>query len=107
MDNYNYPVGADNEDAPWNQPEPELEDKSVEVESVLYGEFDIKTDNYDIEEDWYEQHLSPYHLIQHYADLINMVLDNNYVSNAKRIMLEFDYKECLSWKQDSDISISE
>lgn len=46
MDNYNYPWGADNEDAPWNQvdvPEKEFE---IQVSQTLVKTCDVITDKY-------------------------------------------------------------
>lgn len=48
MDNYNYPIGADNADAPWNQadnPEREIE---VLVSITLSKTVKIKVSDYDI-----------------------------------------------------------
>lgn len=48
MDNYNYPMGADNADAPWNQadnPEREIE---VLVSVTLSKTVKIKVSNYEI-----------------------------------------------------------
>ena len=48
MDNYNYPMGADTPDAPWNQvdnPEKEIE---VLVSITLSKTFKVKVSDYDI-----------------------------------------------------------
>lgn len=50
MDNYNYPMGADASDAPWNQPEiPEIE-VEVCVSVTLSKIMKVCVDDYDIEE---------------------------------------------------------
>lgn len=49
-DNYNYPVGADNINAPWNKEELEPEEIEVTVSITLSKTFKIKVDDYNIEE---------------------------------------------------------
>ena len=41
MDNYNYPMGADTPDAPWNQEIPEMEKYDVEVNYTLTPQTDV------------------------------------------------------------------
>lgn len=48
MDNYNYPIGSDNKDAPWNQPDnPEIEIE-VTVSITLSKTVKIKVSDYQI-----------------------------------------------------------
>ena len=69
MDNYYYPMGADNSDAPWNQVEPELFEEEVEVLATAsistiitpcVGEKHINKDEdgvsyfYELADDWRE-----------------------------------------------------
>lgn len=51
MDNYNYPMGADTPDAPWNQedyPEKEIE---VTISITLSKTIKVMVDDYQVEED--------------------------------------------------------
>jgi asparagine synthetase B (glutamine-hydrolysing) len=45
-DNYNYPMGADTPDAPWNQHEPDPIEVSIGVTVTLTHETTVETTNY-------------------------------------------------------------
>lgn len=45
-DNYNYPLGADNESAPWNQVEPPEKDFNVVISQTLSKSVVVTTTNY-------------------------------------------------------------
>lgn len=49
MDNYNYPMGADTSDAPWNQSENEGIEVEVSITQTLSKCCTIETDDYYIE----------------------------------------------------------
>lgn len=55
MNNYDYPWGADNSEAPWNQTDLEPKEINVTVSITLSKQFTIKVDDYneyiDFEED--------------------------------------------------------
>ena len=46
MDNYNYPWGADNANAPWNQSEPDEVEREVEYSCVMKRTAEVSTTNY-------------------------------------------------------------
>ena len=46
MDNYNYPLGADNANAPWNQSDPEEEVREVEFSCILKRVAEVGTTDY-------------------------------------------------------------
>jgi hypothetical protein len=46
MDNYNYPLGADTPDAPWNQSEPEEEVREVEYSCLMRRVAEVSTTDY-------------------------------------------------------------
>lgn len=46
MDNYNYPLGADTKDAPWNQSDPTEEEVEVLVSITLSKSVKIKVKDY-------------------------------------------------------------
>ena len=48
MDNYNYPMGADNPDAPWNQEENPEREIEVTVSVTLSKTIKVKVSDYDI-----------------------------------------------------------
>lgn len=50
MDTYNYPIGADNPDAPWNQRELEPKEVEVTVSITLSKTVKIKVSDYQAEE---------------------------------------------------------
>lgn len=50
MDNYNYPVGADTKDAPWNQEDPPEEEVEVLVSVTLSKTVKIKVTDYEVDE---------------------------------------------------------
>ena len=61
MDNYNYPLGSDTKDAPWNEPAPPKERKfKCHVAVTLERDVDVPTQGYNesIEEDEDGKYLS-------------------------------------------------
>ena len=46
MDNYNYPVGADNKDAPWNKEEAPIKEFDVFISQTLSKSTTVSTNNY-------------------------------------------------------------
>lgn len=76
-DNYNYPMGADTPDAPWNEVEvPEIEVKCVTT-MPMQKTISVYTDQYEIEYgDRGEEEGTE--LLCGYADLENMVKDQHY-----------------------------
>lgn len=47
MDNYNYPMGADTKDAPWNQEDPPEKTFDIAVSCSLSKNTEVTSDNYD------------------------------------------------------------
>ena len=54
MDNYNYPMGADTPDAPWNQVDPEPRKIEVTVSITLSKTVEVEVTDYTAEEDYDE-----------------------------------------------------
>lgn len=46
MDNYNYPLGADTKDAPWNQEDPPIKDFDVVISQTLSKSTSVSTSDY-------------------------------------------------------------
>ncbi len=120
MDNYNYPMGADTPDAPWNEREvPEIE-VTAEI-TVLLKKSDIKvlTSNYYIEEDgktelndcfyniaeYYEkQHNSIPALLGELAKYIKGELAGGDISYSRKEELEQMLEDCEGWEiTDTDV----
>ncbi len=49
-DNYNYPLGADNESAPWNQVEPAPKKVEVTISLTISKTVEVEVDDYTMEE---------------------------------------------------------
>ena len=54
MNNYDYPMGADTPDAPWNQVEPEPRKIEVTVSITLSKTVEVEVTDYTAEEDYDE-----------------------------------------------------
>ena len=54
MNNYNYPMGADTPDAPWNQVDPEPREIEVTVSITLSKTVKVEVTDYTAEEDYDE-----------------------------------------------------
>lgn len=51
MNNYDYPIGADNEAAPWNQEDSKPQEVEVTVSITLSKTIKVKVDDYTAEEE--------------------------------------------------------
>lgn len=51
MNNYDYPIGADTDNAPWNKHYPEEREIEVTISVTLSKTISIKVDDYEIYED--------------------------------------------------------
>lgn len=56
-DNYNYPMGADNESAPWNEKQKPPQTKRLNVIMTVSKEMDIDTYDYGIEPPEYPEYM--------------------------------------------------
>ena len=122
MDNYNYPVGADNESAPWNQKEtPEIE-LTCDTCITLRKNVVITTTQYDVErcdEDgsvnkeyvgdykdlvsaMREQHYSLTKLLEILAFYINYDLNNpcGVIFGCEKHELKRILDDCTGWIED-------
>lgn len=119
-DNYNYPMGADTPDAPWNEREiPEIE-VTAEI-TVLLKKSDVKvfTTNYGIDEDGYpelsddysdiaeyyeKQHNSIPALLGELAKYIKGELAGGDISGFRRQELDAMLEDCEGWEiTDTDV----
>lgn len=94
-DNYNYPLGADTPDAPWNEKKPTKEVIEVTVSHTLSKNTIIKVyEEDDPVETYKEQHynilelLSLFKSVLEHPDLLNVI--------NKKLLI----KECSEWVED-------
>lgn len=52
MNNYDYPLGADNNSAPWNEEELPIIKIPVTVSITLSKQFEIEVNDYELTEEW-------------------------------------------------------
>ena len=121
-DNYNYPMGADTPDAPWNEKEiPEIE-VAAEI-TVLLKKSDVKisTCNYSLDENgeirlrdrlmdiegyYHTQNNSVPRLLGELAKYINGELAGGDISASRRQELEAMLEDCTGWET-VDVEIEE
>jgi len=48
MNNYDYPIGSDTPEAPWNQEEPEMKEVEVDIEVTLKKRVKLNVNDYKI-----------------------------------------------------------
>ncbi len=88
MDNYNYPMGSDNANAPWNQEDPKAIEIEVTISVTLSKTVKISVTDYNIEEGKDEDGQYFKHIDYSDCDLKEAV--------KNQITLPQDaYKECL------------
>lgn len=113
-DNYNYPPGADNERAPWNEVEIPEREFDVKVEYSLSKKTSIESNNYYIDESpdgsyietdinwsetYNEQHESPLQLISLFKKKLEEELTKT-TNRCGQIELEHLIEECSGWVED-------
>lgn len=99
MDNYNYPIGADTADAPWNEEEPEP--MPVAIHSTFCLEKDMVVDSYseeepDVKDAVYDQKSTPLMLINELKRRLEEEprQDPGNLKNKQLLM------ECEDWTED-------
>lgn len=126
MDNYNYPVGADNKDAPWNKEEAPIKEFDVFISQTLSKSTTVSTNNYiynvekgedgEVEEDidtsetnweraYTEEHLTLIELIRECKKFLLKCKQNEYYSKDK-VTIDKLLRECEGWISD-DLVIME
>lgn len=111
-DNYNYPMGADTPDAPWNQRDPEPATVDVVVEQSFCRSVRIETTNYtedadgdrefdNLKEAYSEQAYTPADLL---AKFIDILVDIKHGDKPKVSKSEVEYliSECDNWLESVD-----
>lgn len=126
-DNYNYPAGADNESAPWNQTEKEPAERDVEFTCTMrredvtqiteyipggtYEEWDgdmsvtIHDDDdftdTDFVKEWKGCHLTPERLIATLRDIAYAFADDDIPQKSRNHWLAIA-RECEGWVQEDE-----
>lgn len=92
MDNHNYPLGADNPKAPWNQPDFEEKEINVFVSITLSKSIKIKVSDYDITDSGIDEDGHYYEVIDYSnCDLISAVREQITLPHeAGNLMQEID-----------------
>ena len=116
MDNYNYPMGADTQDAPWNEIDvPEIEITATASVLLTKKKIKIATDYYaltgdgcellcdhnDVKEMFEEQCNSIPFLLEQLSKYINSELKLSTISIARKIQLKSMLEDCTGWTQES------
>jgi hypothetical protein len=114
-DNYNYPCGADNPQAPWNEPVVKEREFKVSVLQVLTKDVVISTDDYQPEfdeeygttfantenTDWVKSfenvHYTPLQLIDACKKIAKWAIDNN-VKRIDDLYLPRVAEDCNGWQ---------
>ena len=122
-DNYNYPMGADNPDAPWNEKEIEEIPVKLWINASLVKEVIVMTDNYSVERDeefggadielhdsnadildyYRSQRNSITKLLSELAKYINVELMSSNITPSRRRELEDMYSDCEGWDEEVTI----
>lgn len=119
MDNYNYPMGADNSLAPWNEREKEEMEFDCEVLYTMrsvqpvstrmyevdgpepwngdYGGVEVSTDNVDWYDEWCDCGLSPITIMHEFANLAERWMDGEMFSGKDKMKIGELIKEAREW----------
>jgi hypothetical protein len=115
-DNYNYPEGADNEMAPWNQGENKPIEREVIATFTLstskptstthyycegdkYEGYYEVTDDTDWTKEYQEQHYTPLGLINEFKTFLEEQKEKK-TDKSKIHKIEWLIKECSDWNED-------
>ena len=120
--NYDYPVGADNENAPWNQHDVPEQDFEISICQVLSKDVTVTTDNYipveeyepqngihdmypdtsdtDWKEVYCEDHFTPLQLINLFKRYLEDELSHKGAVSKAPSYLKHLISECSDWNDD-------
>ena len=92
MNNYDYPIGSDTPDAPWNQIDPEPRKIEVTVSITLSKTVEVEVTDYTAEEDIDEE--NNHNIIYDFSEC------NLEQAVRNQILLPNDTEEFNSWTED-------
>lgn len=113
MDNYNYPMGADTPNAPWNEKEIPAVEIECDVAITLSRNAIVMTDLYDEDKDGYREFLGTYTdveesykdqyysiptLLEELKKYINGELAGGNISTSRKFELEEMLESCKGWE---------
>lgn len=121
MDNYNYPMGADTPDAPWNQREQEDIEVVCEMTVLMRNDVVITTDDYSVEIDeedglrsydlnisykdaerlYREQHHTIKEMLNELYKYINAELAEEGIANSRKWELQSMLEDCKGWSEEN------
>lgn len=101
-DNYNYPMGADTPDAPWNQPEPKVETLKCYVSQTLIKHTDVYDLDCDFEKAYKEYRYTPLELINEFARVLPELIEKAKQSghHTEAYKLKNLLKDCKDWEEE-------
>ena len=124
-DNYNYPVGTDTPNAPWNQEETPIKIFDVFCSQTLSKEVEVKINDYiqedEIDEDGHYQgyfvdttdtdwknaygmeHYTPKGLIQCFRNVLKEMVRREDYSYSPKSEINALLKECTGWSEDETV----
>ena len=114
MNNYDYPMGSDTSDAPWNRKDPKEVEVGVLIEqcissnqNIIIYEDEVDDDNTDLEEKVKEQIITPKEILEElpkvYETLIGIEdIKPQYLTNLKRLA-----RACKDWECEETIVTKE
>ena len=114
MDNYNYPMGADTPDAPWNQRDPEPVEVEVQVTIVLTKNIKLPVTDYIVEPGGIDEDGVPMSQLYDFddCDFHQAVADNMTLPHQLADLIEnreftkYDVEDCKDWEFE-EVEISE
>ena len=109
MDNYNYPMGANTKDTPWNQKDPPKKLFSVTVSCSLSKDVDISSINYDFDDkldcpwdDYTESEYTPSEIIEFAKQCAEYMLSNKGYKVKSKYGLKKMIDSCTGWNTDEE-----
>ena len=122
-DNYNYPIGADTPDAPWNEKEIEEIPVKLWINASLVKEVIVMTDSYSVERDeefggadielhdgnadmlalYQDQHNSIPKMLDELAQYIKVELAGGNLSCVRKQELQQMLEDCQGWDEEPHI----
>lgn len=128
MDNYNYPLGADKDGAPWRDSDKRELNFYVTISTSLSKNCEVCTNDYNVEEDvdegmrynfistsdtdWYEVyakniHYTPLELINKFKEFLTKHIPDPVVDIAGYKQYKHLINECTDWIEDELVIIKE
>jgi hypothetical protein len=118
MNNYDYPMGADTKDAPWNEEENVQREFEVTITCALNKDVTVHTSDYDLEVDkdedgtyeilhtedinwknvYNKEHLTIEELLKEFSEVLKYHLDSMDNLDSRRAnKYKYLLKECSNW----------